>query len=116
MLSIKNQVQLIGRLGANPEIKNLINGKKLARFSIAVSDAYTNKEGERITTVQWHNVVAWGPLASIVETTLVKGTQVTIDGRLSRRHYINAAGQKIDATEILLTELLILKKPDKIAA
>lgn len=116
MLSIKNQVQLVGHLGANPEIKNLENGKHVARFSIAVSDAYTNKKGERITNVQWHSIVAWGSLANIVEKILIKGTQVTIDGHLAKRHYINKEGRKVELTEIIAKEILVLKKAEALAA
>ncbi len=110
MTKIKNHVQLVGRLGANPEVKVLNNGSKLARFSIAVSETYTNKKGEKITDVQWHSIVAWGNLAGIAERILFKGTQVTVDGKLFRQSYINKAGQKCASTEIIANELLVIQQ------
>src|SRR5688500_12011346 len=99
MMNIKNHVQLVGRLGANPEVKELENGNKLARFSIAVTQTYTTKNGEKVTDVQWHPIVAWGPLASIAEMILQKGTHVTVDGRLFNRTFTNKQGEKRSTTE-----------------
>lgn len=110
MMNIKNHVQLIGRLGANPEVKVLENGNKLAKFSIAVSETFTNKQGEKVTDVQWHSIIAWGNLAGIAEKILHKGTQVTIDGRLLNRSYTNKEGVKRLSTEIVANELLVLEK------
>jgi single-strand DNA-binding protein len=67
MYALKNKVQLIGNLGQNPEIKTLDGGKKLAKFSIATNEAYRNADGEKITETQWHNLVAFGKLAEIIE-------------------------------------------------
>jgi single-strand DNA-binding protein len=110
MMNIKNHVQLIGRLGANPEVKVLDNGNKLAKFSIAVSETFINKQGEKVTDVQWHSIIAWGNLAGIAEKILHKGTQVTIDGKLLNRSYINKEGVKRLSTEIVANELLVLEK------
>ncbi len=109
-MNIKNHVQLIGRLGANPEVKVLENGNKLARFSIAVSETYTTKKGEKVTDVQWHAIVAWGNLAGIAERILQKGTQVTVDGKLFNRTYMNKEGAKRTNTEIVANELLVLQQ------
>ena len=109
-MNIKNHVQLVGRLGANPDVKVLENGSKLARFSIAVSESYTTKQGEKVTDVQWHSILAWGNLAGIAEKILHKGTQVTIDGKLLTRSYINKEGIKRSSTEIVANELLVLEK------
>ena len=62
MSTIKNKVQLIGHLGADPEIVDLKEGRKLAKFSVATNETYKNNEGERVTETQWHNLVAWGKL------------------------------------------------------
>src|SRR5688500_14353926 len=107
MMNIRNHVQLVGRLGANPEIKILDNGSKLARFSIAVTESYTNKQGDEITEVQWHNVVAWNNLASIAEKILAKGTQVTVDGKLFKRSYTGKDGAQRTATDIVANELFV---------
>jgi single-strand DNA-binding protein len=107
MMNIRNHVQLIGRLGADPEIKILDNGSKVARFSIAVNESYTNRSGEKISNVQWHTVVAWGSLANIAEKILHKGTQVTVDGKLYNRSYTGKDGSQRITTEIVANELFV---------
>jgi single-strand DNA-binding protein len=107
MMTIKNHIQLIGRLGADPEVKILGNGSKVARFSIAINDSYTNKNGERVTDVQWHTIVAWGNLAAIAEKILHKGTQVTVDGKLHKRSYDAKDGSKRTTTEVVANELFV---------
>lgn len=111
----KNHVQLVGRLGANPEVKILENGNKLARFNIAVTETYKTKNGEKVTDVQWHSVVAWGNLAGIAEKILNKGTQVTVDGKLFNRSYINKEGVKRSNTEIVANELFVFHKQAQVA-
>ena len=109
-MNIKNHVQLIGRLGANPEVKVLENGNKLARFNIAVSETYKTKSGEKVTDVQWHSIIAWGNLAGIVEKILQKGTQVNVDGKLFNRSYTTKEGVKRFSTEIVANELFVFTK------
>ena len=72
MSSLRNKVQLIGNLGNAPEIVNLDSGKKLAKFSLATNETYTNAQGERITNTDWHNLVAWGKTADIIEKYVTK--------------------------------------------
>lgn len=110
MMNIKNHVQLIGHLGAAPEVKILENGGKLARFAVAINETYTNKKGEKIVNTQWHNVLAWGNLAAIAEKILHKGTQVTIDGKLSNRTYTDKQGNKRSVTEIIANELFVINQ------
>jgi single-strand DNA-binding protein len=110
MMNIKNHVQLVGRLGANPEVKVLENGNKLAKFNLAVSETYKTKSGEKVTDVQWHSIVAWGNLAGIAEQILAKGTQVTVDGKLFKRSYTNKEGEKRSSTEIVANELFVTQK------
>lgn len=109
MNTVKNRVQLIGNLGATPEVKNLENGNKVARFSVATSENYLNKKGEKITATQWHNVVAWGNLAGIAEKLLQKGNEVVIDGKLSSRSYTAKDGAKKYITEVVASELFLNK-------
>jgi single-strand DNA-binding protein len=110
MMTIKNRVQLIGNLGATPEVKDLDNGNKVARFSVATSEFYTNKKGEKVTETQWHNIVIWGKLAGIAEQLLKKGSQVVIDGKLTTRNYTDKEGAKKYFTEIVANELLLIDK------
>ena len=110
MNTVKNRVQLIGNLGATPEVKNLENGNKVARFSVATSENYLNKKGEKISTTQWHNIVAWGNLAGIAQQLLQKGAEVVIDGKLSSRSYTAKDGSKKYITEVVAQELLLNNK------
>jgi len=110
MNALKNRVQLIGNLGNDPEIVNLEGAKKLAKFSIATSDSYKNAEGEKIEDTQWHNIVAWGKTAEIVENYLSKGKQVAIEGKLMHRSYETNEGEKRYITEIRCNEVLMLGK------
>ena len=112
MNTIKNRVQLVGNLGATPEVKELENGNKMARFAVATSDSYTNKKGEKINETHWHNIVVWGKLAGIAQEFLKKGSQVAIDGKLTTRIYNDKEGIKKYFTEIIANEFLLLdKKP-----
>ncbi len=106
-MNIKNHVQLIGRLGAEPEVKILESGSKLARFTIAVSEYYKNKQGEAVANTQWHTIITWGSLANIAERILHKGTEVTIDGKLLNRLYTSKDGVKRSVTEIVANELFV---------
>lgn len=108
MYALKNKVQLIGNLGAKPEVKNTESGKKLAQFSIATSESYRNANGEKVTETQWHRVIAWGKLAEIAEKYLDKGKEVAIEGKLVNRSYTDKSGNKKYITEIQVGELLLL--------
>nr|WP_299070925.1 single-stranded DNA-binding protein [uncultured Allomuricauda sp.] len=110
MNSLRNKVQLIGNLGNDPEMVILENGNKLAKFSIATNETYKNSDGEKVTDTQWHNVVAWGKTAEIVENYLVKGKEVAIEGKLTSRSYETKEGEKRYITEIKCNELLMLGK------
>ncbi len=110
MNAIKNKVQLIGNLGQDPEIVNMENGGKLAKFSIATSETYKNAKGEKVEDTQWHNVVAWGKTAEIVENFLSKGKQVAVEGKLIHRSYETKEGEKRYITEVKCNELLMLGK------
>ena len=108
MYALKNKVQLIGNLGQNPEIKTLDGGKKLARFNIATNESYRNASGEKIIETQWHNLVAFGKLAEIVEKYMIKGSEVAVEGKLTYRTHNDKEGNKRYFTEIQINELLML--------
>ncbi len=99
---------MIGHLGGKPEVKITDNGKKLVRFSMATNEVYRNTNGEKIIETQWHNLVAWGKLAEIVEIYLDKGREVAVEGKLITRTYMDKDGNKKYATEILVNEVLML--------
>ena len=108
MYALKNKVQLIGNLGNAPEIKTFENGKKVANFRMATSETYRNAKGEKVEETQWHNLVAWGKIAEIVEKFLSKGKEVAIEGKLVNRSYNDKEGNKKYITEIQVNELLML--------
>ena len=110
MNAMKNKVQLIGHVGANPEIKTLEGGKKLARISIATNETYVSQKGDKVTETQWHNVVAWGKTAEIAEKLFSKGMEVLIDGKLINRSYTDKDGVKKYITEVQANELLVFGK------
>ncbi|MCE2613871.1 single-stranded DNA-binding protein [Flavobacteriaceae bacterium D16] len=110
MNALRNKVQLIGHLGQDPEILNLDSGKKLAKFSLATNEVYRDAQGEKTTETQWHNVVAWGKTADIIEQYLVKGNEVAIEGKLTHRSYESKEGDKRYITEVRCNELLMLGK------
>lgn len=108
MYALKNKVQLIGNLGQNPEIKTLDGGKKLAKFSIATNESYRNANGEKVIETQWHNLVAFGKLAEIIEKYITKGSEVAVEGKITYRTYNDKDGIKKCFTEIQVNELLML--------
>ncbi len=87
MNTLKNSVQLIGRLGKDVELINLENGNKLAKFSLATSDYYKNTKGDKVEDTQWHNIIAWGTTAEYMSKILVKGNEVIIKGKLTYGKY-----------------------------
>jgi len=110
MNTLRNKVQLIGNLGNDPEIINLESGKTLAKFAIATNESYKNAQGEKITDTQWHNIVAWGKTAEIVEKYITKGKEVAIEGKLTTRSWEDKDGIKRYTTEVVCSELLMLGK------
>jgi len=109
MTSLKNSVQLIGRLGNEPQIKTFESGKKMATFSIATNEKYTNNKGEKVEDTQWHNVVVWGKKVEIVENYLVKGSEIALEGKLVNKSY-EKNGETRYSTEINLNELYMIGK------
>jgi single-strand DNA-binding protein len=108
MNALRNKVQLIGNIGMTPEIKTLDGGKKLAKMSIATNESYKNAKGELVKETQWHNLIAWGKTADIIEKYLKKGSEVAIEGKLINRNYTDKEGVKKYITEIQINELLML--------
>lgn len=103
-----NKVILIGNLGRDPEIQTFDNGVKKASFSVATTEGYRNREGERATHTEWHNVVLWRGLAEVAEKYLKKGNSVYIEGRIRRRDYEDENKQKRYIFEILGDNMTML--------
>jgi single-strand DNA-binding protein len=110
MSNLRNHVQLMGRLGQDPEIINLDSGKKLAKFSLATNENYTNAKGEKVENTDWHNIVVWGKTADVVENYVTKGQEVIIGGKLSTRSYETKSGEKRYITEVVCRDLVMPQK------
>ena len=106
-----NKAILVGNLGKDPEVRHLESGRAVANFSLATSETYKNREGERVTHTEWHNVVLWTPLAEIAERFLRKGSQVYIEGKMTTRSYDDKDGNKRYIAEVVGRELTLLGKP-----
>lgn len=104
---MKNKVNLIGNLGKDPEIVNLDSGVKIAKFSLVTSETYKNKQGERVSETEWHNIVIFGKLAEIVEKYVSKGSKVDVEGKIKTRSW-EKDGEKKYATDIIVNELVML--------
>lgn len=96
-----NKVIIIGRLGADPELKTTNSGKNVCRLSVATSQSWNDQGGQRQERTEWHRIVAWGRLADICAEYLVKGRQLYCEGQLQTRQWENQQGQKQYTTEIV---------------
>lgn len=96
-----NKVMLIGYLGKDPEVKHLDGGATVCNFSIATSESWKDKEGNKKESTEWHNVVLWRNLAEIAEKYLRKGMQIYLEGKIKTRSWDDAQGTKRYTTEIL---------------
>ena len=110
MKNLRNKVQLIGNLGQAPEIVTFENGNKLAKFSLATNETYKNAKGEKQVETQWHNLIAWGKTADIVEKYVKKGQEIAVEGRIIYETYEAKDGTKKHATKIQINELVMLGK------
>lgn len=108
-----NKVQLIGNLGASPEIRYLPDGKPTAMVSLATSDSWKDREsGEKMTRTEWHRVVFYSGLAEVVGEFLKQGSQIYVEGTLRTRNYTDKHGVEKYTTEIVAQELQMLgRKP-----
>jgi single-strand DNA-binding protein len=99
-----NKVLLIGRLGNDPEVKQMQNGKSVARLSVATSESWKDKNtGEKKEKTEWHRVVIFNEgLVSVVQKYLKKGAQVYIEGQLNTNKYTDSNGQEKYSTQIVL--------------
>lgn len=110
MKTLRNKVQLIGRLGQDPEIINFDDGNKMARFSLATDDSYKDKNGQKVERTYWHNVVVRNGLVNVVENYITKGKEIAVEGKLTNRSWEDKDGHKHYTTEVVVNELLMLGK------
>ncbi|HRD40152.1 MAG TPA: single-stranded DNA-binding protein [Bacteroidia bacterium] len=108
-----NKVILIGNLGKDPELKYLEGNIARVNFSLATSESFKDKNGNRIDQTEWHNIVMWRTLAETAEKLLKKGMQVYIEGRLQTRQWNDKDGNKRSTTEIVADQFVILQRRDQ---
>jgi len=108
MNALSNRVQLIGRLGQDPEMKTLESGKKVSRFTLATDESYKNSEGQKVNETTWHNIIAWNGLAELTEKHLKKGKKIALEGRIVYRSYEDKNGVTKYITEIYINDFLFL--------
>jgi single-strand DNA-binding protein len=106
-----NRVQLIGRLGKDPESKFTPNGKKVAHFSLAVSNRWKDKSGETKESTEWVNIEAWGRLGEVCQEYLKKGSLVYLEGRLKTDKYEDKGETKYYTKVVALTLQFLDKRP-----
>lgn len=105
-----NKVILLGNVGAEPEVRTLDGGKKVARVRVATTERYTDQQGNKQEQTEWHSVTLWGGLADVADKYLHKGSQVYIEGKIRTREY-EAKGEKRYATEIMANDMKLLGRP-----
>ena len=103
-----NKVILVGNLGKDPEVRYLDNGVAVANFSLATTENYKNKQGERVSQTEWHNIVFWRGLAEVAEKYLKKGDSVYVEGKLRTRRWEDKDGNAKYTTEILADNMTML--------
>ena len=100
-----NKAIILGRLGADPEVKTISGGSTVCRFNVATSESWNDKSGQRQERTEWHRVVVWGKLAEVCGKYLSKGKQVYLEGRIETRSWENSEGQKQYTTEVVANKI-----------
>lgn len=103
-----NKVILVGNVGKDPEVRHLDSETSVANFSLATSENYTNKNGEKVETTEWHNIVCWRRLATLAENYIRKGSQIYVEGRIRTRSFDGQDGTKKYITEIYADTVQLL--------
>jgi single-strand DNA-binding protein len=121
-MSSVNKVILLGRLGSDPELKYTPSSTAVCNFTMATSESYTDKQGEKKQNTEWHRIVIWSKLAELCNQYLSKGSQVFLEGSLQTRSWENKQGVKMYTTEIVARSVQFLdaksdnKKPEDSSA
>ena len=110
MNQMKNNVQLMGFVGRDPEILSLNGDKQMVKLSLATSDRYLSTTGEYKSDTQWHTAVAWGKTAEFIHQNIKKGNEMAINGRLQYRTFENKNGNKQTVAEIIVSEFVKITK------
>ena len=110
MSTMRNSVMLIGRPGAEPEVRSLNKNNKMARVRLAVTENKKNANGEWVSETQWFTIVAWGKIADRVENNVRKGLQVAVEGSLRNNEWTDDKGQRHSNTEVWVNDLFLIDR------
>ena len=113
MNELRNSVRLIGHAGDVPKMIVMENGRKIANFSVATNETYTDTSGNKKTETTWHRLVAYGPIANTAEKYIQKGVEVAIEGKLTNRTWDDKEGQKHYVTEVVVNQILVVGNKEK---
>lgn len=108
-----NKVLLIGRLGKDPEIRHFENNARVANFTLATNERYTDRNGQRQELTEWHDIAVWGNQADIAMNYLKKGSLVYVEGRLKRRSWEDKDGNKRSTVEIVADLFKMLERKEE---
>ncbi len=109
-----NKVILIGNVGKDPEVRYIeANNVSVAKFPLATSESYKNKNGERVTNTEWHNIVMWRNLSQFAEKYIKKGSQIFVEGKITSRSYEDKEGNKRYITEVIVDNVRLLGKREQ---
>lgn len=106
-----NKVLLLGRLGADPEVRYTPSGAAVANFNLATNESWTDKEGQKQERTEWHRIVVWGKLGELCGQYLTKGRQAFVEGRIQTRDWTDKEGNKRYTTEIIAQNVQFLGGP-----
>ena len=103
-----NKAILVGNLGRDAEMRFTSGGTPVATVSLATTERYTDREGQKKEDTQWHRVVIWGKTAESIHEYLTKGKQIYVEGRIQTREWTDKEGQKVKTTEIRADRVVLL--------
>lgn len=113
MKNLINRVQLIGHLGKDVETFEFSGGKKVAKATLATTESYYNKNGDRVENTDWHNLVAWGKTAELMANLGSKGLKIAISGKITNRSYEDKNGVKRSISEVVVDEFMMMNNKSK---
>ncbi len=114
MKNLINRVQLIGHLGKDVETFEFSEGKKVAKVTLATSESFYNKNGDRVENTDWHNLVAWGKTAELMANLGTKGAKIAVSGKITNRSYEDKTGVKKYVTEVVVDEFMMMTPKSKV--
>lgn len=111
-MSSVNKVILVGRVGADPEVRNFDNGTVVANFNIATSEKYKNKNGETVEQTEWHRLELWEGLAKIAQQFIKKGSQIYVEGKIKTEEWVDKEGVAKKGIKIRVNTMTMLGSPN----